>query len=182
MTQPCFGSATSACLTRANGASIAVAGSATPVSSPTPCSTAPPPCPPPEGREIKKLSHRRVLVGAELAHCLPRPAIERGVGVDQVAQLVTGDLQLDGELEDSEEIAAPRTHRRGADEHAAVGVLDHLDEPLVAGSVNPAPGGDRCLLDPGAYLDSLPYRLLLGEPGRAHFGIGECNPRLGSIV
>src|SRR6266852_3475508 len=34
-----------------------------------------------------------------------------------MTQLVSGNLQLDRELENAEEIAAPRTHRRGTHEH-----------------------------------------------------------------
>src|SRR2546427_10403206 len=54
-----------------------------------------------DGRDHAGLAHGDVLVGAELAHGLARPAIERGVGIDQVAQFVTGDLQLDGEFENA---------------------------------------------------------------------------------
>src|SRR6202022_3140606 len=76
------------------------------------------------GRERKSLAHRGVHVGAKLAHRLARTAIERRIGVDQVAQLVSWDLQLDGELEDAEEVATSRTHGGGSYQHPAVGVLD----------------------------------------------------------
>src|SRR5260370_1323652 len=78
--------------------------------------------------------------------------------------------------------AAPRTHGRGTDEHGAVRVLDHLDEAIVAGPVDPAARGDRCFLDPGAHIESLLFRLLFGEAGRAQLRIGERDPWLRAVI
>src|SRR6266849_6680957 len=121
-------------------------------------------------------------IGSQLAHRLARTAIERRIGVDQMTQLVSGNLQLDRELENAEEIAAPRTHRRGTHEHPAVGVLNDFDEAIVARSVDPAAGGNRCLLDPGPNVEPLLFRLLLGEAGRAYLGVGKRHARLRAVV
>src|SRR2546421_4635397 len=112
------GCAISDCRTTANGACTTRAGSDMRASSP--------------------LAQRGMHVGAQLPDRLACAAIEGGVGVDQMAQFVAGELQLDGELEDAEEIAAARPHGRRADQHPAVRILDDLDEALVAGPVDPA--------------------------------------------
>src|ERR1700737_839749 len=135
------------------------------------------------GREGRAPSAHWVKhVGTELAYPLARAAIERRIRIDKVAQLITRDLELDGELEEAEEVAAARPHGGGADEHTAVGVLDDLDEAFVARPMDPAAGGDRRLLDPGPHVDALGARLLLGQAGRTHFGIAERHPRLCPVI
>ena len=50
---------------------------------------------------------------------------------------------MDGQGEHGQHLAAGGARRGGPHEHAAVGVLDQLDEPLVARLVDPPPGRAR---------------------------------------
>ena len=55
-----------------------------------------------------------------------------------VARVATGTCGVDGQGEQPEQLAAVRPDHGRADQHAAVGVLDNLDESVVAGAVDPA--------------------------------------------
>ena len=48
--------------------------------------------------------------------------------------------------------------------------------------MDPAAGGDRCLLDAGPHVETILFGLLLGEAGRAHLRVGEGDPRLRPVV
>ena len=54
-----------------------------------------------------------------------------------------GDLGVDGQREQAQDLAAGRADRRGPDQDPPLGVLDQLDEALVAGLVDPPPGRTR---------------------------------------
>ena len=55
---------------------------------------------------------------------------------------VGGHLGVDGQGQEPQHLPTDRARRRGPDQHAAVGVLHQLDETVVTGLVDPAPG--RC--------------------------------------
>src|SRR5690242_18100739 len=99
----------------------------------------------------------------EVADGLADTTVKGRIGIDQVTEVVRRDLVANGELEDPEKIAAARSHRRGADQDASVRVLDHLDEAIVARSMDPTTRGHGHLLTGGADVDPLLACLLLGQ-------------------
>ena len=72
-------------------------------------------------------------------------AVEGRVGVDHLPQALRRHRGVHGQGQHAEHLAAPRPGRRGPDQHAAPGVLDQLDEAVVARLVDPAAGGRRDL-------------------------------------
>jgi len=65
-------------------------------------------------------------------------AVEGGVGVDHGLQVCDRDLRVDRDGEGAEHLAAGRPGAGRAGQHAAGRVFDELDEPVVAGLVDPA--------------------------------------------
>src|SRR5439155_26953547 len=88
------------------------------------------------------LAQGHVHVGSQVAHRLPDPAVERRIRVNQVPEIIDRNLVSDGELKDAEDVAAARSHGGCPDENASVGIRDDLDQPVIAGTVDPAAGGD----------------------------------------
>src|SRR5713101_7439651 len=70
------------------------------------------------------------------------------------------------------EVAPTRTPR----------VLDQLDEPVVAGLMDPATGRRRQLRDPGPHGQALVAGLPLGQPHRPDLGVGERHPGHGAVA
>src|SRR5919106_6152970 len=76
----------------------------------------------------------------EVAESVFDAPVEGRVGVDHLAQPVCTDFRVHGQGEQPEDLAAGGAHRSGADQHPAPGVLDELDDAVVAGLVDPAAG------------------------------------------
>src|ERR1039457_6189599 len=94
-------------------------------------------------------------------------AVERGVGVDHLAEPPHRNPGVERHGERAEDLTTPRGGRGGAHENPPLGILDQLDEAVVAGLVDPAPGGTGNL--GAAHPDRrAPFlRLSLGQADRA---------------
>src|ERR1039457_5591422 len=94
-------------------------------------------------------------------------AVERGVGIDHLAEPPHRNPGVHGHGERAEHLAAPRARRGGAHQDPAVGVLDQLDETVITRLVDPVPGGTGNLgtAHPNRYAPL--RRLGLGEADRA---------------
>src|SRR5258708_19493362 len=99
--------------------------------------------------------------------------MERRVRVDHLAQPLHGNTRVHGKREHAQYLAADRADRSSADEDPAAGVLHELDEPLVAGLVDPAPSRRGNLARAGPRVQALVASLRLGQADRADLGIGE---------
>src|ERR1017187_2889447 len=108
-------------------------------------------------------------------------AVERGVGIDHLAEPPHRNPGVHGHGERAEHLAAPRARRGGAHQDPAVGVLDQLDETVITRLVDPAPGGTGNLgtAHPNRYAPL--RRLGLGEADRADLRVGEGDPGHGVI-
>src|SRR5207249_12189088 len=97
-------------------------------------------------------------------------------------EIIDRNLVSDGELKDAEDVAAARAHGGCPDETASVGIRDDHDQPVIAGTVDPAAGGDSCFLDAGSHVNPVLARLFLRLPRGADLGIGERYARLRPVV
>src|ERR1035438_6653782 len=108
----------------------------------------------------------RAILPEVVDGCLDR-AVERGVGVNHLAEPPHRNPGVHGHGERAQDLAAPRAGRGGAHENPPLGILDQLDEAVIAGLVDPAPGGTGNL--GAAHPDRrAPFlRLSLGQADRA---------------
>ena len=85
-------------------------------------------------------------------------------------------LRVHGRGERAENLAAIGAHHGGADEHAAVDILDDQHEAVVAGPVDPAScrRGDRRVAGPDR--QAAVSSLLLGQADPTHLRVGEGHP------
>src|SRR3984885_16032712 len=99
--------------------------------------------------------------------------VERGVGVDHLAQPPDRHPLVHGQGEQAQHLAAGRPGRGGPDEDALAGVGDQLDEPVVARLVDPAPGGAGNRVTAGPHVEAAVPGLGLREADRPDLRAGE---------
>ena len=96
---------------------------------------------------VESLTRVRGRLRVEVAQRTLDRAVEGRIGEDHRPQSGDGHGGVDGHREVADDLAAGRADDRGADEYAAIGVLDHLDQTAGTGAVGEAARG---LLELGA--------------------------------
>src|ERR1700730_3326829 len=112
----------------------------------------------------------------ESLECPFNTSVERRISPDHVAKTFGGHLARNGNAQHGEHLAATRPRGGAADQDTAVGILDELDEAVVAGAVNETTGRIAERAVAGANAHALFSRLRLGHDHGAHLGVGEGDP------